>query len=261
MSKIVVTFFSFIIYARAFFVTDPDISLLMPGETRFYRIHYTRGFPASTAFEMAWYANRLDADADVDRLTDMDRLPSVEFSPLAPNQDVSDPEMLQDGDVRLTAPDTNGYENPVGVLLLTQDTDTIKPRIYLLSGALEIPTATTYLTYDFRYILGEPPINSFHVEWYASQLDAKRQINRLTDADRLPRAEFFPFTPNREDVEPEDLQDGSLRLYRPVSSMPYTSVYGLLCVEQDSLQGKSLEEPVDPPGSQRRERIQPQWER
>ena len=261
MSKIVLTFLSLITYARAFFVTEPDASPLEPGETRFYRMNYTRGFPAATAFEMAWYANRSDADAELNVLTDADRLPSAEYVPSIPNREGVEAEELQEGDVRLTAPESDGYENPVGVILLTQDTGTIKPRIYLLSDTLEIPTGIRYLTYDFRYILGDPPIKSYHVEWYATQLDAKRQTNVLTDVDRLPRAEFFPSIPNREDVEPEDLQEGRLRLYRPVSSMPYTSAYGLLCVEQENILGKSLEEPVDPPGSQRRERIQPQWER
>ena len=257
MSKIVLDSIIDISYARAFFVTAPDASPLMPGETRFFPMHYTRGDPPGTAFELVWYANRTDADAQEDELTDTDRLPSAAFSPFTPNQDAG-AETLQDGDVRLTAPESNGYTNPVGVILVTQETGTVEPLIYLLADTFDIPT-TPFSDYDFRYFIGEPPIIAWAVEWYASRLDAKRQINRLTDTARLPRAAFSPFTPN-QDAEPETLQDGMLRLHLPASNMPYSSAYGVLCVEQGPLKGDSKNIDVDAINVRQRHSVCPNWE-
>jgi hypothetical protein len=244
MSKIVFTQLITTIYARAFFVSEPDATPFMPGEVSFFPIYYTLGKPNATAFEIVWYANRQNADADMTRLTDTARLPSAVFSPPMPNLDAG-PDDLQEGAVRLTRPNSaqpGDYTNPVGVLLMTQDTDTVKPQLYLTMNALEIPTSP-FTTHSYKYAIGEPPIIRYYISWYQTQLDAKRMINRLTDIDRLPRAVFSPSVPNLN-AGPDVLQDGTLYLYRPVSSMPYTNAVGLLCMEQESLLGKVKESPV-----------------
>ena len=213
MSKIVFTQLITTIYARAFFVTEPDSTPFMPGEVRFFPMSYTLGKPPATAFEVVWYANRQNADADVSRLTDTARLPSAMFSPSVPNPDAP-PDVLQDGFFQLTRPNTaqtGDYANPVGVILMTQRTDTVKPSLYLTVNALEIPT-TPFTIHSYRYSIGEPPIFRYWLSWYETQLDAKRMVNELTDMDRLPRSDFIPPVPN-QNASARTLQDGTLYLY------------------------------------------------
>jgi len=217
-----------IVYARVFFLTDPDVSLLMPGETRRFPIKYIRGNPAATAFRLDWYASRLDADARQNRFTNAARLPTAQVVPAIPNADAR-PETLQDGTVLLTAPAANGYANPVGVILMVQETETIPPYLYLLSDEIVMPTEVT--EYAFKYRVGDPPATAFHLEWYATRLDANLQVRQLTDTDRLPRAEFIPTIP-KTDADSETFQDGVLRLYPPVSDTPYRKAVGLLCMVQ-----------------------------
>ena len=245
MSKIVFTQLITTIYARAFFATEPDGTPFMPGEVSFFPMSYTLGKPPATAFDLVWYVNRQNADADMSRLTDAARLPSAVFSPSVPDPDAQS-DVLQEGYVQLTRPNAaqpGDYTNPVGVILMTQDTDTVKPQLYLTVNALEIPV-TPFTIHDFRYRIGDPPITRYYMSWYQTQLDAKRMINRLTDMDRLPRSDFIPPVPNLNGG-PDLLQDGTLYLYRPVSSMPYTNAVGLLCMEQGNLSGKVKESLVD----------------
>lgn len=239
MSDLRVTPLLNINYARAFFVTEPSDIAFMWGEVRYFPILYKSGSPAATAWMVVWYANRLNADADVDRLTDETKLPSVVFDPLTPQTT----DELVEGQVQITRPateQTGDYANPVPVILMTQDTGTVKPRIYLLSDVLELSSAS-YGNYDFRYTIGDPSITMFYVEWYPTRLDAKKQTNKLTDADRLPRAMFFPSTPNL-DAEPNDLQRGTLRLRAAVGDDPYTTAVGVLCVEQPAIAGSAVSE-------------------
>lgn len=221
------------LYARAFFLKNPAATPLMAGETRNFAYKYSVGSNSpATAFEIAWYTNQADADARLNRLTDPKRLPSVQFVPETPNTTDVDPDELQDGIAVLTAPAANGYENPVGVIEMAQDTgDSIQPHIYLLSDALTIST-DAFKDYTFRYWIGNPAITAFHLEWYANRLDANLMVRQLTNTERLPRPVFTPETPNT-DAEPTQRQEGTLRLYRPESAMPYTSVVGLLCINQD----------------------------
>ncbi len=260
MSELVYTALYSVLYARAFFVTEPNETPFEVGEVRYFPILYVLGSPAATAFELVWYADRANADADTNRLTDTARLPSAVFEPLVPDSDASS-SGLQEGEVQLTRPDTaqtGDYANPVGVILMTQETETTKPRIYLLSDTLEI-SPSAYRTYDFRYAIGDPPISSFYIEWYATRLDAKRMINRLSDTDRLPRADFFPSAPNR-DAEADELQRGTLRLRAAVGDNPYTSAVGLLCVEQDLRRAAPVKKDVDIKEPSRKAKTRPKWE-
>lgn len=250
-----------IVYARAFFLTSPAEHPLMPGETRLYPFKWTVGSRSpATGFRLDWYATRADADARRNKLTDTDRLPSAEFLPATPSG--TDADALQDGTVILTAPASNGYENPVGIIEMVQDTgDFIKPHIYLLNDTLETFFDVEFREYQFRYWIGHPAIDMFEVAWYANRLDANLMVDRLTDADRLPRAVFIPATPNTEGVEAETLQNGILRLYRPVSDTPYKTAVGLLCVRQGGIKikGDPKSEPVSPIQPPRR-RHNPTWE-
>ena len=98
------------VFSQAYFVTTPDSSPLKVGESRNYPILYNVGNPAATGFELRWYANREDADADRNMLTDASRLPTAAFHPPNPNTDIGiDAEVLQNGSVTLTSPDTDGY--------------------------------------------------------------------------------------------------------------------------------------------------------
>lgn len=257
-SQLVYTPFFTVQYARAFFVVEPHESPLTAAERRYYPFQYARGAPAGTDFELVWYANVADADAQVDALTDTARLPTAQFFPSTPNVN-GKPEELQTGEVLLTAPTENGYTNPVGVISVTQDTGTTQPRIYLLEDMLTIPT-DTYTDHDFRYTLGDPPINAFDVEWYPTRLDAKRMINRLTDTNRLPRAEFFPIVPNKVPAA-ETLQNGRLRLYRPESDAPYSSAIGVLCVVQDEKEGTPIMKQITPCSPYPQRKVsRPNWE-
>lgn len=252
------------VYARAFFLKNPAATPLMAGETRNFAYKYSVGSNSpATAFEIAWYTNQADADARLNRLTDTQRLPSVQFVPETPNTADVDPDELQDGIAVLTAPAENGYENPVGVIEMTQETgDFIEPYIYLLSDALTIST-NAFKDYTFRYWIGNPAIRAFHLEWYANRLDANLMVRQLTDTDRLPRPVFTPETPNT-DAEPTQLQEGTLRLYRPESATPYTSVVGLLCINQDETviqTTKKVRQKVNPFERNRRPPHYPQWER
>lgn len=247
-----------VIYARAFFVTEPNETPFEWGEVSFFPILSKSGHPDATAYAIVWYANRLDADADVDRLTDETKLPSVVFSPLIPEKT----DELVEGSVKLTRPateQTGDYANPVPVIFMTQDTGTVKPRIYLLSDELEL-SSLSYGNYDFRYTIGDPPITMFYLEWYPTRLDSKRQTNKLTDTDRLPRAKFFPLMPNL-DAEPNELQRGTLRLQAAVGDNPYTTAVGLLCVDQDALLGDPIKQDVGPDESVRYRPLRAQWER
>lgn len=247
-----------VIYARSFFVTEPNETPFEWGEVTYFPILSKSGVPAATAYAVVWYANRSDADADVDRLTDETKLPSVVFDPLTPQTT----DELVEGQVQITRPateQTGDYANPVPVILMTQDTGTVKPRIYLLSDVLELSSAS-YGNYDFRYTIGDPSITMFYVEWYPTRLDAKRQTNRLTDADRLPRAKFFPLEPNL-DAESDELQNGTLRLQAAIGENPYTTAVGVLCVEQDAVLGDPLRSPLGEDDQNRNRPLKAQWER
>ena len=217
-------------YARGFFVTSPAASPLIAGETRHYPIKYDDGYPAADAFELLWYPTQSDADAMTNRLTEMDRLPKATFNPEAPK--TSRRQILQDSTVTLTAPASNGYVNPVGVVMLTQDTGKYtEPYIYLLEDELLWISNIAYRDYPFRYWIGEPAIVSFYLEWYPTRLAANLRIGELTDEDRLPRAVWTPEMPNTV-AAAEELQDGVLRLYSSQSDTLYTELAGLLCMEQ-----------------------------
>ena len=223
----------FIVYARAFFLKNLEANQLIAGETQNFPYKYMVGSNSpATAFEIWWYANQANADAKLNRLINADRLPSARFVPGTPNTADVNADELQDGIVALTAPASNGYENPVGVIEMVQDTgDFIEPYIYLLNDTLTIST-DAFKDETFKYWIGTPAITAFHLEWYANRLDEKLMVRRLTDMDRLPRAVFTPAIPNT-DAEPTELQEGTLRLYRPVSATPYTSFVGALCIEQN----------------------------
>ncbi|MYB02034.1 hypothetical protein F4X90_20490 [Candidatus Poribacteria bacterium] len=245
-------------YARAFFVTEPHTTSFMWGEVRYFPILYKSGHPAATAYEVVWYANRLNADADVDRLMDETKLPSVVFEPLTPEETNG----LVEGTVQITRPateQTGDYANPVAVILLTQDTGTVKPRIYLLSDMLELSSSVYDETHHFRYTLGDPPIKTFMIEWYPTRLDAKRQTNRLTDLDRLPRADFYPSVP-QQNAEDDELQSGTIRLRAAVGDNPYTTAVGVLCVEQDPSKGDPIKRTVDTFDPDYVRQKLPQWE-
>lgn len=252
------------VYARAFFLRTPAAHPLMAGETRNFPFKYSvgRNSPA-TAFEMVWYTHQADADARLNRLTDTQRLPRVRFFPETPNTETDvDAEEFQDGIAVLTAPVSNGYENPVGVIEMAQETgDFIEPHIYLLNDTLTM-TRDAFQDYTFRYWIGNPAITAFHLEWYANRLDANLRVRQLTDTDRLPRAVFFPETPNT-DAEPTQRQEGRLRLHRPESATPYVSVVALLCIHQDALrQTREKAREKVAPFETRKQRIhRPQWER
>jgi len=217
-------------YARAFFVVSPEEAPLTPGETRFFPMHYERGNPSAKSFRMLWFANRSDADARINPLTDIERLPVALFNPTVPDK-LAKSDILQNGNVRLTSPQSGGYENPVGVIDIVQDTESIEPRIYLVEDEITIPRLEPYIDYMYRYAIGHPPITEFHVEWYPTRLDAKLRLNMLTDTTRLPRVEFFPSVPNWNS-EPETLQEGVLRVFCPDGQNPYSLAFGLLCVNQ-----------------------------
>ena len=103
-------FASKIIYAQAFFLTNPGTSPLLAGETRSYPTKYLIGGDRrATDFNLLWYANQTDADAQQDRLTDTTRLPTVEFVPETPTGAAK---VFQDGVAILTAPMANGYDAP-----------------------------------------------------------------------------------------------------------------------------------------------------
>ncbi len=251
-----------IVYARAFFLTSPTERPLTPGETRQYPLKYMVGNRSSaTAFRLDWYATRADADARQNKLTDTDRLPTAQFIPATPNTDGA-ADALKDGTVLLTAPASNGYENPVGIIEMVQDTgDFIKPHIYLLNDTIETFFDVEFREYQLRYWVGYPAINMFEVAWYGNRSDANLMVDQLTDADRLPRVVFIPATPNTENIEAGTLQNGVLRLYRPVSDTPYETAVGLLCVRQGGLteKGDPKKNPVNsiqPP----RRRHYPTWE-
>lgn len=213
-------------YARAFFVIPPDASPLMAGEQKTFPMKYDVGNPTATAFELHWYATQTDADAFENRLTDASRLPTATFVPATPN----DATGLQDGNVFLTAPTTNGYENPVGVIEMTQDTgEFVEPYIYLTEDVLVWERYREYRDYQFKYWIGEPAVHLFHIEWYPTRVAANLRVNRLRDVSRLPRAVFTPETPNM-DADADEVQEGTLRLYPSTDEYAYTRLEGLLCV-------------------------------
>ena len=253
-----------IVYARAFFLTSPSERPLVPGETRLYPAKYTIGaHDKATAYHLDWYADQMDADArGLDnlgsKLTDSARLPTATFLPLIPNPDAR-PDELQDVSVTLTAPaaSANPYENPVPVIEMTQETLTIAPHLYLLGDAIEISDRIT--DYRFRYRAGGPALTAFTVEWYATRLDARLMVNRLTDTERLPTARFIPEIPN-PNAGAGEFQDGIVRLFPSTHEMPYTNAIGLLCMEQCPVKaGDPKTNPVDPIDSPRRHH-RPTWE-
>ena len=85
-----------------------------------YRFRYKVGTPASTAFELMWYATRLDSLLRIDELTDTARLPTARFIPKVPDADAP-PDVYQDGVLRLT-PSTHEtpYTEAVGLLCMVQ---------------------------------------------------------------------------------------------------------------------------------------------
>lgn len=266
MASIVYTQTSEIVYARAFFLTSPSESPLMPGERRGYPLRYAIGSnEKATAYRLDWYANQADADArGLDnrggKLTDAARLPTAEFLPATPNASAG-AEVLQDGTVILTAPATNGYENPVAVIEMVQATDTISPYVYLVDDEIEFLTITTDVTdYPFRYRVGNPPATAFLLSWFETRLDALLMVQPLEDANKLPRAVFIPATPNAS-AGAEVFQDGILRLYPPEGE-PYTSAVGLLCMVQDPIKtGDQVTQEFTPGRHRRRRNVFSNWRR
>lgn len=258
-SAIVYASLSEIIYARAFFLTAPSEHPLMAGETRSYPAKYAVGSnEKATGYRLDWYADQSDADARSDKLTDAARLPRAEFIPASPNTNAK-PDELQDAAVILTAPASNGYENPVGVLEMVQETSTTPPYLYLLDDEIEITAEVA--DYRFRYKVGDPAATAFILKWYATRLDAKLMVRQLTDTDRLPTAQFIPATPNT-DADAEVFQDGVLRLSPAISEMPYTSAVGLLCMVQDPIKkGDSVRQEFTPLQQNRRGSVISNWRR
>ncbi len=262
-SQIVYTPLSTIIYARAFFLASLAERPLNPGETRLFPARYIIGKQKkATAYRLDWYANQADADArGLDgrgaKLTDTARLPMATFLPATPNLN-GDPNEQQDVSITLTAPTANGYENPVPVIEMEQETITTAPYLYLLDDEIQATQAVT--DYRFRYRVGDPAATAFVLEWYANRLDSLLMVDPLTDTERLPSAVFIPNTPNAIDVEPDAFQNGVLRLYPSRHENPYTGAIGLLCMEQCPVKaGDPKTNPVDPIDSPRRHH-RPTWE-
>ena len=109
--------------------------------------------------------------------------------------------------------------------------------------------------------VGNPPINMFAVEWYATRLDAMLRIQQLPDTDRLPRPVWIPSVPDTS-MGAEVLQDGVLRLYPPISETPYETAVGVLCVNQEDIHEDGDPKNIDVDAINVRQRlcVCPNWE-
>lgn len=250
---------NFVVYARAVFLTAPQTVIFGPsdGETRF-PYSYRAGIPTAKSFRLVCYENQADADALDNPITDASKIPTARFIPDVPVGTKG--EDVEQGVVFLTAP--AGYDlNTICTIEMVQDLgERIKPHIYVLQNRIEIPApAVKMKDYAIRYWKGDPPAVKFLIEWYETELDALLQVRRLTDTDRLPRHLFIPSEPN-QDAEPDERQDGVLRLYPSEHANPYTSAVALLCLGL-SEEGTPDKQEVNPLKKKGRKTLIPNWER
>ena len=139
------------------------------------------------------------------------------------------------------------------------------PRDPIVAATIDIPELIILRRGEvkcvgFVYVSGDPYSLSFGMEWYISMANQMASVNALPPLDDLPTYQITPRVPFRGITE----LLGTVTFTTPEDT-PYLELYPKIRIYQsvlfDSEVVATLEEPVGPPETQRRRRIQPQWER